>query len=317
MGTGSAPSDETVDGPGGFDDHVHRRGLLQDDRPRSEARPRVHAGRGTDGQREPHRDHRRDARRRSCSARRIRSISSCSGRPAAPAAARRRSSRASSASWRRAIISCSSAACGRTSTRRSARTSGPRCTCTCGRRRRRRTPRRRCCRTSGANSWRSTRTCPSSRSKRGRCSASATSCCGCCAPAPTSSSAFGVLALFMSVVGVYGVKAYVVARRTREIGIRVALGATPRNVVGMIVRDGLVTTDPGPGRRTRPVRARRIGDPQLAVRRRPVRRARSSSPPCSRWASPRRLPPGCRRGAPRAWRRRWRCAANRGNWGTT
>ena len=54
--------------------------------------------------------------------------------------------------------------------------------------------------------------------------------------------AFGVLALFMSVVGVYGVKSYVVARRTREIGIRVALGATPRGVVGMIVRDGLMTT---------------------------------------------------------------------------
>ncbi len=54
--------------------------------------------------------------------------------------------------------------------------------------------------------------------------------------------AFGVLALFMSVVGVYGVKSYVVARRTREIGIRVALGATPGSVVGMIVRDGLVTT---------------------------------------------------------------------------
>ena len=53
---------------------------------------------------------------------------------------------------------------------------------------------------------------------------------------------FGALALFMSIIGVYGVKAYVVARRTREIGIRVALGATPRNVVGMVVKDGLVTT---------------------------------------------------------------------------
>jgi hypothetical protein len=57
--------------------------------------------------------------------------------------------------------------------------------------------------------------------------------------------AFGALALFMSVVGVYGVKSYVVARRTREIGIRVALGATPRNVVGMIVRDGIITTAVG------------------------------------------------------------------------
>lgn len=54
--------------------------------------------------------------------------------------------------------------------------------------------------------------------------------------------AFGLLALFMSMVGVYGVKSYIVARRTREIGIRVALGATPRGVVGMVVRDGLVTT---------------------------------------------------------------------------
>ena len=40
--------------------------------------------------------------------------------------------------------------------------------------------------------------------------------------------AFGLLALFMTVVGVYGVKSYMVARRTREIGIRVALGATSR-----------------------------------------------------------------------------------------
>jgi ABC-type antimicrobial peptide transport system permease subunit len=57
--------------------------------------------------------------------------------------------------------------------------------------------------------------------------------------------AFGLLALFMTVVGVYGVKSYVVARRTREIGIRVALGATRRNVVGMVVRDGLLTTSLG------------------------------------------------------------------------
>jgi hypothetical protein len=58
--------------------------------------------------------------------------------------------------------------------------------------------------------------------------------------------AFGLLALFMTVVGVYGVKSYVVARRTREIGIRVALGATRRDVVRMVVRDGLLTTSLGP-----------------------------------------------------------------------
>lgn len=57
--------------------------------------------------------------------------------------------------------------------------------------------------------------------------------------------AFGALALFMSVVGVYGVKAYVVARRTREIGIRVSLGATPRDVIAMVIRDGLATSAAG------------------------------------------------------------------------
>jgi ABC-type antimicrobial peptide transport system permease subunit len=56
---------------------------------------------------------------------------------------------------------------------------------------------------------------------------------------------FGALGLFMSVVGVYGVKAYVVARRTREIGIRVAIGATPRAIVREILGDGLLTTAVG------------------------------------------------------------------------
>jgi predicted permease len=46
---------------------------------------------------------------------------------------------------------------------------------------------------------------------------------------------FGVLAMFLSLLGIYGLKAYAVARRTREIGIRMALGANARDVVAMIL----------------------------------------------------------------------------------
>jgi len=53
-------------------------------------------------------------------------------------------------------------------------------------------------------------------------------------------SFFGGLAMVLAVVGVYGVVAYGVARRTREIGIRTAHGARPASVLRMILREGLV-----------------------------------------------------------------------------
>jgi predicted permease len=59
------------------------------------------------------------------------------------------------------------------------------------------------------------------------------------------SAVFGGLATLLAVIGLYGVTAYAVMRRTREIGIRMALGAVPGDVIAMVMREVLILIGAG------------------------------------------------------------------------
>ena len=61
----------------------------------------------------------------------------------------------------------------------------------------------------------------------------------------TTAGGLGAVGLLLAAIGVYGVTAYAVARRTREFGVRIALGALPRDIVTMVLWQGMRITAAG------------------------------------------------------------------------